>query len=103
MAPEIPTKIIESDELTAQQINQRNISADIADSRAADRLLEAVKAHAEKVMEKPVDLEQTAYEEGVSVVGLIAKLEHDQALDLVRQMAETLGYRLSKLPDNKAA
>ena len=103
IAPELPTKVIESDELTAQQIDRRNISADIADNRAAESLLAAVKAHAEKVMEKPADLEQTAYEEGVSVVELIAKLEHDQALELVRQMAETLGYRLSKLPAKKAA
>ena len=40
----------------------------------------------------------------LDVVRLIAAMaDHEQALALVRQMAENLGYRLEKIPAEKVA
>ena len=99
-APAIP--VIESkvdDDLTENQIDRINLSADIADKRAADNLTMAVQAHVDAIAEAEAKAKLTAevqkQAEGVDVVRLIAEMsDKEQAVTLIRAMAARFGYTL---------
>ena len=112
-APAITIPIIKSkvdDDLTENQINRINLSADIADKRAADNLLMATWAHVDAINEAETKARLTAevqkQQEGVDVVRLIAEMsDKDQAITLIRAMAAHFGFTLvdMQLPTKVAA
>ena len=111
--PAITVPVIESKvdvDLTEKQIDRINLSADIADKRAADSLLLATWLHVEAMTEDEAKAELTAeaqkQQEGVDVVRLIADMaDKDQAVTLIRAMAARFGYTLvnMELPTKVAA
>ena len=110
-APAIP--VIESkvdDDLTENQIDRINLSADIADKRAGESLTLATQAHVDAMTEAEAKARVTAevqkQQEGVDVVRLIADMaDKDQAVTLIRAMAARFGYTLvnMELPTKVAA
>ena len=112
-APAITIPIIKSkvdDDLTENQIDRINLSADIADKRAADNLLMATWAHVDAINEAETKARLTAevqkQQEGVDVVRLIAEMsDKDQAITLIRAMAAHFGFTLvdMQLPTKVAA
>ena len=99
-APAIP--VIESKvnvDLTENQIDRINLSADIADKRAADNLTMATWAHVDAMTEAEAKARLTAeaqkQSEAVDVVRLISEMsDKDQAVTLIRAMAARFGYTL---------
>ena len=112
-SPVITVPVIKSkvdDDLTENQIDRINLSADIADKRAADNLTMAVQAHVDAMMDAESKAKLTAevqkQQEGVDVVRLIADMaDKDQAVTLIRAMAARFGYTLvsMELPARIAA
>ena len=101
-SPAITVPVIESkvdDDLTENQIDRINLSADIADKRAADNLTMATQAHVDAIAEAEAKAmehaESQKEKEGVDVVRLIADMaDKDQAVTLIRAMAARFGYTL---------
>ena len=101
-APAITVPVIESKvdvDLTENQIDRINLSADIADKRAADNLTMAVQAHVNAIAEAEAEAKEHAEsqkeKECVDVVRLIADMaDRDQAVTLIRAMAAHFGYTL---------
>ena len=101
-APAITVPVIESkvdDDLTENQIDRINLSADIADKRAADNLTLATQAHVDAISEAEAKAKEHAEsqkeKECVDVVRLIADMaDKDQAITLIRAMAARFGYTL---------
>ena len=101
-APAITVPVIESKvdaDLTENQIDRINLSADIADKRAADNLTMAVQAHVDAIAEAEAKAKSTAeaqkQAECVDVVRLIAGMsDKDQAVTLIRAMAARFGFTL---------
>lgn len=101
-APAIVVPAIESkvdDDLTENQIDRINLSADIADKRAGDSLKLATQAHADAMKESEAKAKELAEsqkeKEGVDVVRLIAEMQNrDQAITLIRAMAAHFGFTL---------
>ena len=86
-------------DLTENQIDRINLSADIADKRAADNLTMAVQAHVDAISEAEAKAKSTAEDqkqaEAVDVVRLIAEMhDKDQAVTLIRAMAAHFGFTL---------
>ena len=110
-APTIP--VIESKvdaDLTENQIDRINLSADIADKRAGESLTLATQAHVDAITEAEQKAKLTAevqkQQEGVDVVRLIADMaDKDQAVTLIRAMAAHFGFTLvnMELPQRIAA
>ena len=101
-SPVITVPLVESKvdvDLTENQIDRINLSADIADNRSADNLLMATWAHVDAIAEAEAKARLTAevqkQAEGVDVVRLIAEMaDKDQAVTLIRAMAAHFGYTL---------
>ena len=101
-APAITVPVIKSkvdDDLTENQIDRINLSADIADKRAGESLTLATQAHVDAIAEAEAKAKLTAEaqkeKEGVDVVRLIADMaDKDQAVTLIRAMAAHFGYTL---------
>lgn len=112
-APAITVPVIDSkvdSDLTENQIDRINLSADIADKRAADSLTMAVQAHVDSINEAESKAKSTAeaqkQSEAVDVVRLIAEMaDKDQAVTLIRAMAARFGFTLvdMELPQRIAA
>ena len=112
-APAITIPVIESKvdvDLTENQIDRINLSADVADKRAADNLTMATWAHVDAMMENEAKARLTAEvqkeKECVDVVRLIADMaDKDQAVTLIRAMAARFGFTLvdMQLPTKVAA
>ena len=86
-------------DLTENQINRINLSADVADKRAGDSLKLATQAHVDAMKEAEVKAKERAEsqkeKECVDVVRLIAEMaDKDQAITLIRAMAAHFGYTL---------
>lgn len=111
--PAITVQGVESkvdDDLTENQIDRINRSADSADKRAADSLTLATQAHVDAMMDAEdkakARAESQKEKEGVDVVRLIADMaDKDQAVTLIRAMAARFGYTLvdMQLPARIAA
>ena len=101
-APAITVPLVESkvdDDLTENQIDRINLSADIADKRAGDSLKLATQDHVDAMTETEAKAKSTAESqkqaECVDVVRLIADMaDKDQAVTLIRAMAAHFGYTL---------
>lgn len=101
-APSITVPVVKSkvdDDLTESQIDRINLSADIADKRAADNLTMATWAHVDAIAEAEAKAKLTAEDqkqsEAVDVVRLIADMaDKDQAVTLIRAMAAHFGFTL---------
>ena len=99
-APTVPVLASKVDvDLTENQIDRINQSADIADKRAADNLTTAVQAHVDAISEAEAKAKEHAEsqkeKECVDVVRLIADMaDKDQAVTLIRAMAARFGYTL---------
>ena len=101
-APAITVPVIKSKvdvDLTENQIDRINLSADIADNRSADNLLMATWAHVDAMTEAESKAKLTAevqkQGEAVDVVRLIAEMQdREQAVTLIRAMAAHFGYTL---------
>lgn len=112
-APTITVPVIESKvdvDLTESQIDRINLSADIADKRASEKLIMETWAHVDAIAEAEAKAKLTAevqkQAEGVDVVRLIAEMrDKDQAVTLIRAMAAHFGYTLvnMELPRRIAA
>lgn len=112
-APAITVPAVESKvdvDLTEIQIDRINLSADIADKRAADSLTLATQAHVDAMTDAKQKAKLTAesqkQSEAVDVVRLIADMaDKDQAITLIRAMAAHYGYTLvnMELPARVAA
>ena len=112
-SPAITVPVIKSKvdvDLTENQIDRINLSADIADKRAADSLTVATQAHVDAITEAEQKAKLTAevqkQQEGVDVVRLIAAMsDKDQAVTLIRAMAAHFGFTLvdMQLPTKVAA
>lgn len=112
-SPAITVPVIESkvdDDLTENQIDRINLSADIADKRAGDSLKLATQAHVDAMTEAEAKARETAevqkQAECVDVVRLIAEMaDKDQAVTLIRAMAAHFGFTLvdMQLPAKIAA
>ena len=110
-APAIP--VIESKvnvDLTENQIDRINLSADIADKRASENLTMDTWAHVDAMADAENKARLTAesqkQSEAVDVVRLIADMaDKDQAVTLIRAMAARFGYTLvnMELPTKVAA
>ena len=95
--PVITSKV--DDDLTENQIDRINLSADIADKRAGDSLKLATQAHVDAMTEAEAKAKSTAeaqkQAECVDVVRLVAEMsDKDQAVTLIRAMAAHFGYTL---------
>ena len=101
-SPAIVVPAIESKvdvDLTENQIDRINRSADIADKRAGDSLKSATQAHVDAMTEAEAKAREQAEsqkeKECVDVVRLIADMaDKDQAVTLIRAMAAHFGYTL---------
>ena len=101
-SPAITVPVIESKvdvDLTENQIDRINLSADIADKRAADNLTMGTWAHVDAMTEAESKAKSTAeaqkQSEAVDVARLIADMaDKDQAVTLIRAMAARFGYTL---------
>ena len=112
-SPTITVPVIDSKvdvDLTENQIDRINLSADIADKRANDSLAIATQAHVDAMMESEAKAKEHAesqkQSEAVDVVRLIAEMpDKKQALTLIRAMAAHFGYTLvdMQLPTKVAA
>ena len=112
-SPAITVPVIDSKvdvDLTENQIDRINLSADIADKRANDSLAIATQAHVDAIAEAEAKAKLTAeaqkQSEAVDVVRLIAEMpDKKQALTLIRAMAAHFGYTLvdMQLPTKVAA
>lgn len=112
-APAIVVPAIESKvdvDLTENQIDRINLSADIADKRASESLTLATQAHVDAINEAEAKARSTAeaqkQSETVDVVRLIAEMaDKDQAIMLIRAMAARFGFTLvdMQLPAKIAA
>ena len=112
-APTITVPVITSKvdvDLTENQIDRINLSADIADKRASENLTLATQAHVDAMTENEVKAREHAESqkqaESVDVVRLIADMaDKDQAVTLIRAMAARFGYTLvnMELPKRIAA
>ena len=112
-APAITVPLVKSKvdvDLTENQIDRINLSADIADKRAADNLTMATWAHVDAIAEAEAKAKLTAEvqkeKECVDVVRLIADMaDKDQAVTLIRAMAAHFGFTLvdMQLPTKVAA
>lgn len=100
--PAITVPVIESKvdvDLTENQIDRINLSADIADKRANENLAIATQAHVDAMTEaesKALAMAEVQKEkECVDVVRLIAEMaDKDQAVTLIRAMAAHFGFTL---------
>ena len=97
-------------DLTENQIDRINLSADIADKRAGESLTLATQAHVDAMTEAEAKAKSTAeaqkQAEAVDVVRLIAEMrDKEQAVTLIRAMAAHFGYTLvdMQLPTRVAA
>ena len=86
-------------DITENQIDRINLSADIADKRANESLAIATQAHVDAISEAEAKAKEHAEsqkeKEGVDVVRLIAEMaDKDQAVTLIRAMAARFGYTL---------
>ena len=112
-SPAITVPVVKSkvdDDLTENQIDRINLSADIADKRASENLTMETWAHVDAIAEAEAKAKLTAevqkQQEGVDVVRLIAEMrDKDQAVTLIRAMAARFGYTLvnMELPQRIAA
>ena len=112
-ATAITVPVIESKvdvDLTENQIDRINVSADIADKRASENLTMATWAHVDAIAEAEAKAKSMAeaqkQSEAVDVVRLIADMaDKDQAVTLIRAMAARFGYTLvnMELPQRIAA
>ena len=112
-APTITVPVVESKvdaDLTENQIDRINLSADIADKRAGESLTLATQAHVDAIAEAEAKARSTAeaqkQAECVDVVRLIAEMsDKKQAITLIRAMAAHFGYTLvnMELPTKVAA
>ena len=101
-APAINIPAIDSKvdvDLTENQIDRINLSADIADKRASESLTLATQAHVDAINEAESKAramaESQKAKEGVDVVRLIAEMaDKDQAVTLIRAMAAHFGFTL---------
>ena len=101
-SPAITVPVIESKvdvDLTENQIDRINLSADIADKRAADNLTMAVQDHVDAMAAAEAKAKERAesqkQSEAVDVVRLIADMaDKEQAITLIRAMAARFGYTL---------
>lgn len=98
------------DDLSESQIDRINLSADIADKRAADSLTMATQAHVDAILTAENQAKSTAevqkQSEAVGVVRLIADMaDKEQAVTLIRAMAAHFGFTLvnMELPAKVAA
>lgn len=108
MVPAVESKV--DSDLTENQIDRINLSADIADKRAGDSLKLATQAHVDAINEAEAKARSTAeaqkQSEAIDVVRLIAEMsDKDQAVTLIRAMAARFGYTLvnMQLPAKIAA
>ena len=106
--PVLASKV--DDDLTENQIDRINLSADIADKRASENLTMATWAHVDAIAEAEAKAKLTAeaqkQQEGVDVVRLIAEMrDKEQAVTLIRAMAAHFGFTLvnMELPQRIAA
>ena len=103
-APAIVVPVIKSKvdvDLTENQIDRINISADIADKRAGESLTLATQAHVDAIMDAEAKAKEHAerqkQQEGVNVVRLITELsDKEHAVTLIRAMAAHFGFELRK-------
>lgn len=112
-APAITVPVIESkvdDYPTENEIDRINLSADIADRRAADNLMMATWVHVDTINYAESKAKERAEsqkeKECVDVVRLIAEMaDKDQAVTLIRAMAARFGFTLvdMELPQRIAA
>lgn len=112
-APAITVPAVESKvdvDLTENQIDRINLSADIADKRASENLTLAVQAHVDAMTENEVKAREHAesqkQSEAVDVVRLITDMpDKKQAITLIRAMAAHFGFTLvdMQLPAKIAA
>lgn len=112
-SPIITVPVIKSKvdvDLTENQIDRINLSADIADKRAGESLTLATQAHVNSMTEAEAKAKSTAeaqkQSEAVDVVRLIADMaDKDQAVTLIRAMAAHFGFTLvdMQLPTKVAA
>lgn len=101
-------KLADVPELSEKDIDRRNLSADIADKRASESLLNATANHAATLQDAQAKAAQEAQakaqSEGANVFKLVAAMpDQNQAVEMLRQLAEQLGYRVSKMPAKKTA
>ena len=106
--PVLASKV--DDDLTENQIDRINLSADIADKRASENLTMATQAHVDAMADAENKARLTAesqkQSETVDVVRLIAEMsDKDQAVTLIRAMAAHFGFTLvdMQLPTRIAA
>ena len=103
-APAITVPVVESkvdDDLSEAQVDRINLSADIADKRAADNLTLATQDHVDAMIENEAKAKEHAesqkQQEGEDVVRLIADMaDKDHAVTLIREMAAHFGFELRK-------
>ena len=103
-SPAITVPVIASkvdDTLTESQVDRINLSADIADKRAADSLTLATQAHVDAIMDAEAKAKEQAerqkQQEGMNIVRLITELsDKDHAITLIRAMAAHFGFELRK-------
>ena len=101
-APAITVPVIKSkvdNDLSENQIDRINLSADIADKRAGDSLKLATQSHVDAMTEAEAKAKSTAesqkQQEGVDVVHIIAGMaDKNQAVTLIRAMAAHYGFTL---------
>lgn len=101
-SPAITVPVITSkvdNDLSENQVDRINLSADIADKRAADNLTLATQAHVDAMMDAEDKARATAeaqkQAEGVNVVRLITEMaDRDHAVTLIRAMAARFGFTL---------
>lgn len=108
VVPAIESKV--DNDLSENQIDRINLSADIADKRASESLTLATQAHVDAINEAEAKARSTAeaqkQSETVDVVRLIAEMaDKDQAVTLIRAMAAHFGFTLvdMQLPAKIAA
>lgn len=101
----LPNKVVDVPEINVDRVN---ISADIADKKAADSLFDATADHAAALAEQQATAEQAAkakaQAEGADIFKLVAAMpDQAQAVEMLKQLANTLGYKVSKMPAKKEA
>ena len=101
IVPAITSKVDVDVDLTENQIDRINLSADIADKRAGESLMLATQAHVDAIMDAEAKAtehaERQKHHEGMNVVRLITELsDTEHAVTLIRAMAAHFGFELKK-------
>ena len=99
--PVIESKVDDDLDLTENQIDRINQSADIADKRADESLMLETQADVDAMMAAEAKAKEQAEvqkeKEGVNIVRLITELaDKDHAVTLIRAMAAHFGFELRK-------